>query len=147
MPSLRRLVAGFSSRRPIFDPRPLDVRFVVDKITLVQVFLQVLRFSPVSITPPVLHTFGSYQKDKRARPGNLPKSDVLSEILTSRQLIVPNLGAFNHVRTQNSSLGRGADHKVMYILILMLKYNCNITLFVTAFIYYKYNCMFHDSLT
>ena len=56
MPSLRRLVAGFSPRRPVFNPRPVDVRFVMDKMTMGQVLLQVLRFSPVSIIPPILHT-------------------------------------------------------------------------------------------
>ena len=32
------------------------VRFLVDKLALVQVFLGILRVSPVSILPPVLHT-------------------------------------------------------------------------------------------
>jgi len=31
------------------------VRFVVEKVALGQVFLRLLRFSPVSILPPVLH--------------------------------------------------------------------------------------------
>jgi hypothetical protein len=33
----------------------VDVGFVVDKVTLGQVFPRVLRFSPVSLIPPVLH--------------------------------------------------------------------------------------------
>jgi hypothetical protein len=33
-----RLVAGFQRRWPIFDPRPCNVGFVVDKVTLGQVF-------------------------------------------------------------------------------------------------------------
>jgi len=32
--------------RPGFNPRPIHVRFVVDKVALGQVFLQVLRFPP-----------------------------------------------------------------------------------------------------
>jgi hypothetical protein len=44
VPRLRRLVAGLLLRRPWFDPRSVSVRFVVDKVALVQVFLQVLRF-------------------------------------------------------------------------------------------------------
>jgi hypothetical protein len=32
-----------------------DVGFVVDKVALGQVFLRVLRFSPVNFIPPVLH--------------------------------------------------------------------------------------------
>jgi hypothetical protein len=34
----------------------IHMTFVVDKVALGQVFLQVLRFSPVSIIPPMLHT-------------------------------------------------------------------------------------------
>ena len=48
---------------------------------MAQVFLRVLRFSPVSSTPSMFHTHKlTYQKDKRAQPGMLPKSTVLSEI-------------------------------------------------------------------
>jgi hypothetical protein len=36
--------------------RPVHVRFVVDKVTLGLVFLRLLRFSLVSIIPPMLHT-------------------------------------------------------------------------------------------
>jgi hypothetical protein len=54
VPWLRRLVAGLPPRRPGFDPGPDHVGFVVDKVALGQVFLRVLRFSPVSFIPPVL---------------------------------------------------------------------------------------------
>jgi hypothetical protein len=47
---------GISLRRPGFYARSVLVRFVVDKVALGQVFLQILRFSPVSIIPPILHT-------------------------------------------------------------------------------------------
>jgi hypothetical protein len=50
-----RLVAGFSQRRSGFAHRAVHVGFVVDKITLTQVFLRVLQFSPVSIIPLLLH--------------------------------------------------------------------------------------------
>jgi hypothetical protein len=33
------------------------MRFEVDKVALAQVFLPVLWFSPVTITPPMLHTY------------------------------------------------------------------------------------------
>jgi hypothetical protein len=49
VPWLRRLVAGISSRRPGFDPGSFDVRFVVDKVALGQVFLRVVGF-PLSIS-------------------------------------------------------------------------------------------------
>jgi hypothetical protein len=55
VPWLRRLVAGLSPRRPGFDPGSVHVGFVVDKVALGQVFLQVLRFSPINFIPPVLH--------------------------------------------------------------------------------------------
>jgi len=47
-----------------------------------QVFLQVLRFPRVIIIPPVVNTSErrSCQKDKRAKPGNFPKSNALPEI-------------------------------------------------------------------
>ena len=61
----------------------------MDKITLGQVFVPVLRFSPVTIIPPLLHTLrlyvaiiatSNYQKDKRAKSGYLPRGNDFSEI-------------------------------------------------------------------
>jgi hypothetical protein len=52
---LRSLVAGLLPRRPVFDPFSVHVILVVDTVAVEQVFLQVYRFSPVSIVPPVLH--------------------------------------------------------------------------------------------
>jgi hypothetical protein len=48
------------SRRPLtaearFDFGSVHVGFVVDKVALGQVFPRVLRCSPVSLIPPVLH--------------------------------------------------------------------------------------------
>jgi hypothetical protein len=51
---LRSLVAGLAPRRPRFAPGSIHVGFVVDKVALGQVFLRVLRFSPVGIIPPPL---------------------------------------------------------------------------------------------
>jgi len=51
----RRFVAGLSRLRFGFDPRSVHVRFVVDKVALGQVFLRVLRYSPVSIILPIFH--------------------------------------------------------------------------------------------
>jgi hypothetical protein len=58
---------------------------MVDKVALAHAIPPVLRFSPASITPPMLHTdlqltYCSYQKDKGAKRGNIPKSCDLSEI-------------------------------------------------------------------
>jgi branched-subunit amino acid transport protein len=47
---IRRLVCGLSQRKYGLEPRLVCVILVVDKVTLGQVFLRVLRFSPVSIT-------------------------------------------------------------------------------------------------
>jgi hypothetical protein len=52
--AVSRLVAGLSSQRPGFVPESVNVRFAVKKIATGQVFLGVLRFSPVSIIPPWL---------------------------------------------------------------------------------------------
>jgi hypothetical protein len=49
---LRWLVAGLSRRSHGFTPGSIHVGFVVDKVALGQVFLRVLRFSPVNIIPP-----------------------------------------------------------------------------------------------
>jgi hypothetical protein len=54
VPWLRSLVAALSPRRPGFAPGSIHVGFVVDKVAVGQVFLRVLRFSPVSIIPPSL---------------------------------------------------------------------------------------------
>jgi hypothetical protein len=54
VPWLRSLVAGLSPRRSGFAPGSINVGFVVDKVALGQVFLRVLRFSPVNIIPSSL---------------------------------------------------------------------------------------------
>jgi hypothetical protein len=41
--------------RPVFDPSSIRVRAVVDKVTIGQIFLLVLRFSRVTIIPLMLH--------------------------------------------------------------------------------------------
>jgi len=51
--------------------------------TSTAVALQVLRFPPASATPPMLHPSSTcyfHQKGKWAKPGNLPKSNYLSQI-------------------------------------------------------------------
>jgi hypothetical protein len=44
LPWFRRLVASLSLRRPWFDPGPVHVVFLVDKVAARQVFHRVLRF-------------------------------------------------------------------------------------------------------
>ena len=53
--SLMAQEAGRQPRRPGFDPRPFQARFVVNKVALGQVFLPALWFPPVSIIPLMLH--------------------------------------------------------------------------------------------
>jgi hypothetical protein len=48
--------AGHSPRRPGFNPEPVRVGFVVDRLALERVCHQVLLFSPVSVIPPMLNT-------------------------------------------------------------------------------------------
>ena len=55
VPSLRWLVAGLSPRGPGFNPKSVHVGFVVDKMALGQVSPLILRFSPSSFIPSVLH--------------------------------------------------------------------------------------------
>jgi hypothetical protein len=54
-PWFKGLVAGLTSRRLDFYPRSFHVGFVVNKLALGQVFLQVLLFSFVITIPPILH--------------------------------------------------------------------------------------------
>jgi hypothetical protein len=49
------LVGGRSSRRLGFNPGPVYVGFVVEIVTLGYVLLKVLRVSPVTVTPRMLH--------------------------------------------------------------------------------------------
>jgi hypothetical protein len=51
-----RLVVCLSAIRPLFNPRPVPMTSMVDKATLGVVFLPVILSSPVSISPPMLHT-------------------------------------------------------------------------------------------
>jgi hypothetical protein len=52
---LRLLDVGLSPQRLGFNLRPVHVGFVMKNVALVQVCLSELRFSPVSIIPPLLH--------------------------------------------------------------------------------------------
>jgi hypothetical protein len=53
------VVAGPPPRTPGFAPGSVYVGFVVDRAALVQVFIRVLRYSPVNIIPPRFHTYVS----------------------------------------------------------------------------------------
>jgi hypothetical protein len=55
-PWLRRLVAGFPPRRPGFEPRSGHVGFVVDKVTLGEVFSEYFGFPRQSLFHRLLHT-------------------------------------------------------------------------------------------
>jgi hypothetical protein len=56
VPSPRQLIVCLSLRRPMFDPRPVNPRFVMDKVALGQVFLPVPGFSAIGSIPPKFHT-------------------------------------------------------------------------------------------
>jgi hypothetical protein len=57
----------------MFDPRPVNPRFVTDKVALGQVFLPEPGFSAMGIIPSKFHTRWSYHKDKRANLRKLLK--------------------------------------------------------------------------
>jgi len=46
-------------RRLGYDNKPLHITFVENNFVLGQIYLRVLRFFPVSITPKKLHTYSS----------------------------------------------------------------------------------------
>jgi len=81
-PWLRGLGIGLSHRRSRFSPRSVHVKFVVDRVALGQVLLQILQFSPChhASNAPYLYssTHFSCHKHKLAKPENLPKSNALS---------------------------------------------------------------------
>jgi len=54
--AVRWLVVRLLPRRPRFDPRPVDVTYVADKVALGQTFRQVVRVSSVSTTTTRSHT-------------------------------------------------------------------------------------------
>jgi len=54
---LRLSPAGLSCRWVEFHPVLVHVRFVVLKVTLGQIFLPLLWFSPIRIIPPLLHIY------------------------------------------------------------------------------------------
>jgi hypothetical protein len=56
VPWPRYLVADLSLRRPVLYPVSFHVRFLVDKVAMGQVFLQVPWFFPVTVIPSVLHS-------------------------------------------------------------------------------------------
>jgi hypothetical protein len=96
VPWLRGLVAGLPPRRPGFASGSFIVGFVVDKVTVGQVFNRVLRFSLVSnITPPWLHTHiiiwgknnrstGGRSSETYSRPIDKRNVDLDSRIMKSR---------------------------------------------------------------
>jgi hypothetical protein len=85
-PWLRKSISAISLHRPKFDSRPVHVRTVTDKVTLGQVVFPL----STSAFPCQYHfTNAPYSvfiymllvlKDRQVKPGNLPKSNALSEI-------------------------------------------------------------------
>jgi len=55
MPWLRQSVADLSTRTTGFDPTFVDCGFMMDNVSVGQLFLPALRIRPVSIIPPMLY--------------------------------------------------------------------------------------------
>jgi len=76
VPRLRQLVAGLSARSLVFYPRPVRMSFVVDKRSKTNAFCP-----STSVFFRQYHSTNcpccSYQKDKWAKFGDLPKSKAL----------------------------------------------------------------------
>jgi hypothetical protein len=62
---LRPLLAYLSQQRPRFDSWTVHVRYVVDEVTMGQVFSKHLAFPPVSIFPQIfrIHPFVCHRRD------------------------------------------------------------------------------------
>jgi hypothetical protein len=67
---IRRLVVKLLSLGSGFDPRPVYVSFVVEQATLEEVYLRGLRFSSVTVIPPMLNIHSSTVTDT-AKPYQL----------------------------------------------------------------------------
>ena len=95
------------------------MRFVLDKITLGHVFLQVLQFPLQYHSINSQYSFSStcrtYQTDKRAKPGNLPKRNALSAI--GEALDTKLLPLFVHVQTSSSGEGQVLNHIPVELLL------------------------------
>ena len=85
--------AGLSPRRSGFGAKPIRVTFVVYKVPLAHVFLPVLRFSPVTIIPPMLQTHHHHLNTVLMRRasgrslGTLKESNALSyTVIKSRSI-------------------------------------------------------------
>jgi hypothetical protein len=72
-----RVVAILSPLSPESDPRKIVVCFVADEVTLVQIFLRLFRFYPVTLIPPVFHNH-------------------ISIIFLQRDIIISVDGVFKH---------------------------------------------------
>jgi len=62
MPLLSRLAIGLAWCKHWITSRAVDVRCVMDTLAVRQVFLRVLRLSPVSTIPPVLHIHSTFSR-------------------------------------------------------------------------------------
>jgi hypothetical protein len=60
VPQLRRLLAGFPSLRPEFNPRLIHVGFVVDRMALRQVFSEHFVFPYQFLFHKLLHGMDGY---------------------------------------------------------------------------------------
>jgi hypothetical protein len=81
---VRLLVTGLLPWRPGFGHSSVNVKFVVDKVELGQIFLPVVTVSFLSIIPRVAHTHvhvGAVTKRaNRRRPGTFKKENFLWEV-------------------------------------------------------------------
>jgi hypothetical protein len=74
--------ARISPRRPGFAPRAVHMGFVVDKAALRQVFLRVLRFSPVNTIPPLIdiHSCMIWRLDNGPVSGPVPQRHSFTQL-------------------------------------------------------------------
>jgi hypothetical protein len=86
VPWLRRGVTAEARVRSRVSPRGISQ----DKVVLTQVFLRVLRFSPVSMIPPVLHTH--LQKGKRGKTRNQQNATLSCEFYNRKLLSDRSVG-------------------------------------------------------
>ena len=86
-----RPVAGSSSPRAGFVPTSGCVTSLIEQVAMGQVFLPVLRFYPVSIIPPMLHThsFFHHRRYVTSPVGTTPLSD--SKVRPKRSLLIAKM--------------------------------------------------------
>jgi hypothetical protein len=98
----KAVISGLSPRAAEFDTRIVNVVFVVDRVALGQVFLPVLRFFPVTIISPFLHTHlylhVAVIRRTNGRSWEPSNSNITSEIAGHKTEVASDISMFSSAK-------------------------------------------------